>query len=123
MNIEVRRIKTNEYDAGVVAEQEPEASSFIEPTTLIGLRIADGRISDFIPNLTGQPLSVAEELEELGWAVSVEEINSDSVADGRVVSTLPQSGTDHDLDETKLFKSLLGHHLLRSHQLLGKGLQ
>ena len=46
VNIEVRRIKTNEYDAGVVAEQEPEASSFIEPTTLIGLRIADGRISD-----------------------------------------------------------------------------
>ena len=31
VNIEVRRIKTNEYDAGVVAEQEPEASSFIEP--------------------------------------------------------------------------------------------
>ena len=66
VNIEVRRIKTNEYDAGVVAEQEPEASSFIEPTTLIGLRIADGRISDLIPNLTGQPLSIAlEELEEL----------------------------------------------------------
>ena len=89
VNIEVRRIKTNEYDAGVVAEQEPEASSFIEPTTLIGLRIADGRISDLIPNLTGQPLSIAlEELEELGWAVRLEEINSDSVADARVVSTL-----------------------------------
>ena len=109
MNIEVRRIKTNEYDAGVVAEQEPEASSFIEPTTLIGLRIADGRISDLIPNLTGQPLSVAfEELEELGWAVSVEEINSDSVADGRVVSTLPKSGTDHDLDESVIVQISIG---------------
>ena len=60
VNIEVRRIKTNEYDAGVVAEQEPEASSFLEPTTLISLRIADGRISDQVPNLTGQLLSFAD---------------------------------------------------------------
>ena len=122
VNIEVRRIKTNEYDAGVVAEQEPEASSFLEPTTLISLQIADGRISDLIPNLTGQPLSIAlEELEELGWPVSIEEINSDSVADGRVVSTVPESGTDHNLDESVIIQISVGPSTVEVPSVIGEG--
>ena len=124
VNIEVRRIKTNEYDAGVVAEQEPEASSFLEPSTLISLQIADGRISDLIPNLTGQPLSIAlEELEELGWPVSIEEINSDSVADGRVVSTVPESGTDHNLAESVIIQISVGPSTVEVPSVIGEGLQ
>ena len=69
-------------------------------------------------------MSVAfEELEELGWAVSVEEINSDSVADGRVVSTLPQSGTDHDLDETVIIQISIGPSSVEVPSVVGKGLQ
>ena len=109
VNIEIRKIKTNEYDQGVVAEQDPEASSFIEPTSIIGLRIADGRISDRIPNLTGQTLSIAlDELEEFGWITSVEEVNDDSIAEGRVVATVPNSGSEHDLDQLVVIQISIG---------------
>ena len=109
VNIEIRKIKTNEYDQGVVAEQDPEASSFIEPTSIIGLRIADGRISDRIPNLTGQTLLIAlDELEEFGWITSVEEVNDDSIAEGRVVATVPNSGSEHDLDQPVVIQISIG---------------
>lgn len=122
VNIEIRKIKTNEYDAGVVAEQEPEASSFIEPTSILSLRIADGRISDLIPNLAGQTLSVAlDELEELGWGISIEEVNSDSISEGRVVTTVPNSGTDHDLDEIVVIQISIGPSSVEVPSVIGEG--
>ena len=122
VNIEIRKIKTNEYDAGVVAEQEPEASSFIEPASILSLRIADGRISDLIPNLAGQTLSVAlDELEELGWGISIEEVNSDSISEGRVVNTVPNSGTDHDLDEIVVIQISIGPSSVEVPSVIGEG--
>ncbi len=121
VNIEIRKIKTNEYDQGVVAEQDPEASSFIEPTSIIGLRIADGRISDRIPNLTGQTLSIAlDELEEFGWITSVEEVNDDSIAEGRVVATVPNSGSEHDLDQPVVIQISIGPSSVELPSVIGE---
>ena len=60
VNVEIKKLKTNEYDVGVVAEQEPEANSRLEPSGVITLQVADGRISDEIPILTGQTLTLAQ---------------------------------------------------------------
>ena len=121
VNIEIRKIKTNEYDQGVVAEQDPEASSFIEPTSIIGLRIADGRISDRIPNLTGQTLLIAlDELEEFGWITSVEEVNDDSIAEGRVVATVPNSGSEHDLDQPVVIQISIGPSSVELPSVIGE---
>ena len=100
VNVEIKKLKTNEYDVGVVAEQEPEANSRLEPSGVITLQVADGRISDEIPILIGQTLTLAQdELESKGWITTVEEIESETIEEGRVVGTDPASGTDHDLDE------------------------
>ena len=48
-NIEIYTIKTNDYDLGVVAEQEPEAGSALEPNNVVVIRVSDGRVSDLIP--------------------------------------------------------------------------
>ena len=122
VNIEIRKIKTNEYDTGVVAEQEPEASSFIEPTSVIGLQIADGRISDQVPNLTGQALSVAVfELEEkYGWITSVQEVNNDFIAEGRVVATVPEFGTEHDVGQPVVIQISIGPSLVELPVVIGE---
>ena len=61
-NIEIYTIKTNDYDVGVVAEQEPEAGSPLEPNNVVVIRVSDGRVSDLIPNnLVGRDRSVIDE--------------------------------------------------------------
>ncbi len=99
-NIEIRKLKTNEYDEGVVAEQEPEPSSLLEPSGVIVIQVADGRVSDIIPNLTGQTLNNAvDELTGKGWSTAIEEVESETIDEGRVVATDPPNGTDHSLEE------------------------
>ena len=98
-NIEIYTIKTNDYDFGVVAEQEPEAGSAMEPNNVIVIRVSDGRISDIIPNLVGRDSEDAvNELTDTGWTVVVEEVDDSEVEAGRVISLTPEAGTDHSLE-------------------------
>ena len=121
INIEIKKLKTNEYDIGVVAEQEPEANSRLEPSGVITLQVADGRISDNIPNLAGQTLAFAEdELLGKGWVTSIEEIESETIEAGRVVGTTPPSGTDHDLDESVIIQVSTGPAAIEIPSIIGQ---
>ena len=121
INIEIKKLKTNEYDIGVVAEQEPEANSRLEPSGVITLQVADGRISDNIPNLAGQTLAFAQdELQGKGWMISIEEIESETIESGRVVGTTPPSGTDYDLDESVVIQVSTGPTAIEIPSIIGQ---
>ncbi|MBG02417.1 MAG: hypothetical protein CL470_09150 [Acidimicrobiaceae bacterium] len=101
-NIEIYTIKTNDYDLGVVAEQEPEAGSALEPNNAIIIRVSDGRISDVIPNLIGRNRSeIDEQLIQKGWTVIIEEVEVEDAADevDVILSISPDEGTDYSLEE------------------------
>jgi len=101
-NIEIYTIKTNDYDVGVVAEQEPEAGSALEPNNVVVIRVSDGRVSDLIPNIVGRNRSeINEQLIEKGWTVIIEEVEVENVEDevDVILSISPDEGTDHSLEE------------------------
>ncbi|MBB32877.1 MAG: hypothetical protein CL455_04440 [Acidimicrobiaceae bacterium] len=121
INIEIKKLKTNEYDIGVIAEQEPEANSRLEPSGVITLQVADGRISDNIPNLAGQTLSFAqEELQGKGWVTTTEEIESETIEAGRIVGTNPPNGTDHNLDEPVVIQVSTGPAAIEIPSIIGQ---
>ncbi len=99
-NIEIYTIKTNDYDLGVVAEQEPEAGSALEPNNVVIIRVSDGRISDVIPNLIGRDSEDAiNDLTDTGWTVVIEEVSDSEVEVGRIIEISPEPGTDHSLED------------------------
>ena len=121
LNIEIKKLKTNEYDIGVIAEQEPEANSRLEPSGVITLQVADGRISDNVPNLAGQTLAFAQdELRDRGWTVTIEEIESETIEVGRVVGTNPPSGTDYDLEESVIIQVSTGPAAIEIPSIIGE---
>ena len=121
LNIEIKKLKTNEYDIGVIAEQEPEANSRLEPSGIITLQVADGRISDNVPNLAGQTLAFAQdELRDRGWTVTIEEIESETIEVGRVVGTNPPSGTDYDLEESVIIQVSTGPAAIEIPSIIGQ---
>ena len=121
LNIEIKKLKTNEYDIGVIAEQEPEANSRLEPSGVITLQVADGRISDNVPNLAGQTLAFAQdELRDKGWTVTIEEIESETIGVGRVVGTNPPSGTDYDLEESVIIQVSTGPAAIEIPSIIGQ---
>jgi len=121
LNIEIKKLKTNEYDIGVIAEQEPEANSRLEPSGVITLQVADGRISDNVPNLAGQTLAFAQdELRDKGWTVTIEEIESETIEVGRVVGTNPPSGTDYDLEESVIIQVSTGPAAIEIPSIIGQ---
>ena len=121
LNIEIKKLKTNEYDIGVIAEQEPEANSRLEPSGVITLQVADGRISDNVPNLAGQTLAFAQdELRDKGWTVTIEEIESETIEAGRVVGTNPPSGTDYDLEESVIIQVSTGPAAIEIPSIIGQ---
>ena len=121
LNIEIKKLKTNEYDIGVIAEQEPEANSRLEPSGVITLQVADGRISDNVPNLAGQTLAFAQdELRDKGWTVTIEEIESETIEVGRVVGTNPPSGTDYDLEESVIIQVSTGPAAIEIPSIIGE---
>ena len=121
LNIEIKKLKTNEYDIGVIAEQEPEANSRLEPSGVITLQVADGRISDNVPNLAGQTLAFAQdELRDRGWTVTIEEIESETIEIGRIVGTNPPSGTDYDLEESVIIQVSTGPAAIEIPSIIGQ---
>jgi len=121
LNIEIKKLKTNEYDIGVIAEQEPEANSRLEPSGIITLQVADGRISDNVPNLAGQTLAFAQdELRDRGWTVTIEEIESETIEIGRIVGTNPPSGTDYDLEESVIIQVSTGPAAIEIPSIIGQ---
>ena len=122
-NIEIYTIKTNDYDVGVVAEQEPEAGSPLEPNNVVVIRVSDGRISDIIPNIVGRDRSeIDEQLIEKGWTVIIEEVeveNPDDQVDV-ILSISPEEGTDHSLEDVVTFQVSVGPSTVQVPSVIGQ---
>ena len=120
-NIEIRTIKTNDYDLGVVAEQEPESGAYLDPNKFIILRVSDGRISDVIPNLVGRDKDEAiSKLTDTGWTVVVEEVDDSEVEAGLVISVTPDVGTDHSLKEVVTVQVSVGPSSITVPSVIGQ---
>ena len=122
-NIEIYTIKTNDYDVGVVAEQEPEAGSPLEPNNVVVIRVSDGRISDIIPNIVGRDRSeIDEQLIEKGWTVIIEEVeveNPDDQVDV-ILSISPEEGTDHSLEDVVTVQVSVGPSTVQVPSVIGQ---
>ena len=122
-NIEIYTIKTNDYDVGVVAEQEPEAGSPLEPNNVVVIRVSDGRVSDLIPNnLVGRDRSVIDDqLVGRGWTVIIEEVeieNPDDEVD-IILSISPEGGTDHSLEDVVTVQVSVGPSTVEVPSVIG----
>ena len=122
-NIEIYTIKTNDYDVGVVAEQEPEAGSPLEPNNVVVIRVSDGRISDIIPNIVGRDRAeIDEQLIEKGWTVIIEEVeveNPDDQVDV-ILSISPEEGTDHSLEDVVTVQVSVGPSTVQVPSVIGQ---
>ncbi len=123
-NIEIYTIKTNDYDVGVVAEQEPEAGSALEPNNVVVIRVSDGRVSDLIPNnILGRDRSeIDEKLVSRGWTVIIEEVEIENPDDevGIILSISPEEGTDHSLEDVVTVQVSVGPSTVQVPSVIGQ---
>lgn len=80
--------------AGVVLSSDPKAGSRQKPDTTVNVDVSKGRRPRTVKDWTGRSAARAEEqFERKGLVVAREEVHSDTVAAGLVVSQTPASGT------------------------------
>ncbi len=92
-------------DEVMSASQEPGTQ--LKPGTEIAMTVSKGPEPITIPDFTGDRADKAqEELEKLGFKVTVEEENDDEVKADRVIRQSPSSGTGRRGDTITITKSL-----------------
>jgi eukaryotic-like serine/threonine-protein kinase len=90
-------------EPGTVTEQDPIRGEVDEECSLVTffcskpevvLTVSTGPGSDAVPSTAGRPLAEATaSLEEAGFEVQVDRVNSDRVAEGLVINSNPSGGT------------------------------
>lgn len=89
--LELDRIETVEYPAGVVAQQNPLPNSIYQQTRTIQVRVSRGPPSFKLPNLANTDADQARTvLEGAGLSVQVVSEGSDTIPKGVVIRTIPQ---------------------------------
>ncbi len=79
---------------GMVLEQTPPEGTEVKPGDAISISVAAGAAQEVVPNVISNDEATArQKLEALGFLVTVEPQQSDSVATGRVISSNPPSDT------------------------------
>ncbi|MCD8055084.1 MAG: Stk1 family PASTA domain-containing Ser/Thr kinase [Lachnospiraceae bacterium] len=95
---------SDDYEEGLVYEQEYREGELLEEGTSVTIKVSTGASQVTIPtNLEGMSVAAATSaLEELGFTVSssTTEENSDDVDEGLVIDTNPSMGTTADKGST-----------------------
>jgi len=112
-----------------VLEQDPIPGEVDEDCALLSffcskpevvLTVSKGPGAGKVPSTAGQPLAQATvALEEAGFEVQVDRVNSDSVADGRVIHSEPSGGTSLTRGSTVLLTVSSGPKLGKVPVLVG----
>ena len=87
---------------GEVISQTPEAGAEVEPGTTIELVVSLGKAPVTVPDLSGMSIEEAESaLEEEGLVLGdIDEVHSEDIPEGAILSQEPQSGTEVAADST-----------------------
>ena len=92
--LEIGRIESVEYAAGIVAQQNPLPDAFYQQTRTITVRVSKGPPGFTLPNLAMTDANEARALlESAGLTVRVTEEGSTTVPEGAVIRTLPEAGS------------------------------
>lgn len=119
-NVEFRSVEDDEVEEGLVVAQQPSAGEELDPAAVVVIELSEGPGSEQVPNLEGQVEADAVRiLEDLGWTVTVEEVEDDDIAEGLVVSTDPGAGTDLDVGEDIVLRVSQGPGVVRVPNVIG----
>ncbi len=109
--------------AGRVIATDPKSGTLLRGGSAVDVVVSQGPRPITIPDFTGKSAATAEKkLDELGFEVETAEVNSDSVAKGRVISQSPNSGTGQRGDVVSLIVSK-GPVMVEVPKVRGMGLQ
>ena len=92
----VERGESEEYEEGLVFDQDPDPDSEAEAGSSVTIFVSEGGPPVEIPDVTGDPVAEAQsELEGLGLVVTtVEDVCDDSIEPNHVCDTDPPAGTE-----------------------------
>lgn len=97
----------NDYDEGIVFDQDPDAGTEVEPKSVVTIYVSEGAEPFSLPDVTGQEADEAEaELESMGLVVGqTEEFCDDtSISPGSVCRSDPPANSEvEEGDEVTLF--------------------
>lgn len=95
---EVSQLASIDTDRGRVLARDPVPGQQLHPGGLVSMAVSGGRPALVVPPVTGMTVrSATELLEELGFAVTVQQNEGGGAGDGVVVSSRPTSGSTHTL--------------------------
>lgn len=104
---EVTEVWSERAPAGEVTSASQEPGTQLKPGTEIAMSVSKGPEPITIPDMTGEKADAAvKQLEGLGFKVTVQEENDDTVKKDRIIRQSPSSGTGHRGDEITLTRSL-----------------
>jgi serine/threonine protein kinase/beta-lactam-binding protein with PASTA domain len=108
---------------GRVVTSDPVPGTSLHRNAAVDIVVSKGPKPIPIPNFTGKPANLAaQRLGKLGFKVDTTQVNSDTVAKGRVISQSPNSGNGNKGDAVSLVVSK-GPVLVAVPNVRGEGLQ
>lgn len=102
LNVEIVEVNHATVSAGVVIMQTPEAETSLRKGDTVVLTVSKGPSAQMVPSLTGSTVDEAIALLQtpgLVLAVTQREVSTD-VAEGIIISQLPEAGTQCQAGET-----------------------
>ena len=89
---DVQQVETTEYEPGIVFEQSP-LPGLVDQGSVVTLRVAKAPTTVAVPNVVGKTINEATALlQGAGLKVQQTTANSDTVENGKVISSNPSAG-------------------------------
>jgi serine/threonine protein kinase/beta-lactam-binding protein with PASTA domain len=102
----VIQVYDESVQAGVVIAQSPKVNTSVKRNTPVNLTVSKGKKPITVPDQTGKRQRTANTaLRRLGFIVKIDTANSETVAEGRVISQNPRNGIRYAKDTIQLVVS------------------
>lgn len=114
---------SNEYAKGEIKSQDPGAGEKVKKNSTVTVVISSGEEAEkvAVPDVVGKSESEAEKLiRDAGLKVTHDTANSDTVADGDVISSNPVAGTEVDEGTSVTIVVSIGKESVKVPNLRGK---
>ncbi len=115
---------TYEYSskaAGTVLKQSISENTQVTRGTAVTITVSSGEETVNVPNVVGQTSDAAEAaLKNKGFAVTINKVYSDSVAEGKVISQAPGGGSSRVKGSTVIITVSLGKDTVQSISITAK---
>lgn len=90
LELEVEEVFSDDYQQGIIASQDPQPGTEVEPDATVVVRVSQGRETFNIPDLSGESRDAAmSELEDIPVDVQESREPSQSVPEGNVIRVEP----------------------------------